>query len=74
MQAVDSLGYGGFATDQCQFQAQPDQPTPDEIGPGTSITYQLGDPFLRNVAAVFNYGNILNSIATPPTIGLAARK
>jgi hypothetical protein len=50
--AVDSLGYGGFTTEQCQFQAQPDDPTEDEFGPFTSITYQFGDPLLRNVAMV----------------------
>lgn len=50
--AVDSIDLGGEAFDQCQFQAQPDDPTEDEFGPFTSITYQFGDPLLRNVAMV----------------------
>lgn len=54
--AVDSLGLGGEAFEQCQFQAQPDDPTEDEFGPFTSITYQFGDPLLRNIAMVCYVG------------------
>lgn len=50
--AIDSLDLGGSTSQQCQFQAQPDDPTEDEFGPFTSITYQFGDPLLRNVAMV----------------------
>lgn len=72
--ALDSLGYGGKTTRGCQFQAQISTPTPDELGPGTSITYTAGAPLLRNVISVFDYGNIWNSLETPPRIGLAPRQ
>lgn len=68
--ALDSLGFGGYTTQGCQFQAQVSTPTPDELGPGTSITYTAGAPLLRNVITVFDYGNIWNSLETPPRIGL----
>lgn len=56
--AIDSLGIGGEADSNCQFQAQPDDPTEDEFGPYTSITYQFGDPLMRNVAMVSGYCTI----------------
>ena len=68
--ALDSLGYNGFTSQGCQFQAQISEPTPDELGPGTSITYTAGAPLLRNVITVFDYGNVWNSLETPPRIGL----
>lgn len=68
--ALDSLGFGGYTTQGCQFQAQISNPTPDELGPGTSITYTAGAPMLRNIITVFDYGNIWNSLETPPRIGL----
>jgi hypothetical protein len=71
--ALDSLGYGGFITTGCQFQAQPNTPTGDELGPGTSITYTAGAPMLRNLITVFDYGNLWNSLETPPRIGLFPR-
>lgn len=71
--ALDSLGYGGDATQGCQFQAQVGRPTRDELGPGTSITYTAGAPFLRNVVSVYDYGNIWDSTTTPPRIGLSQR-
>lgn len=70
--ALDTLRLGGrpFNIEECQFQAQPNNPYPDEIGPGTSITYQLGDPFLRNVYSVFDYGSLEQAESKRPRIGL----
>lgn len=51
-EALDSLQFGGFSTQGCQLQAQPNSPTPNEIGPGTSISYLFGAPFLRSVYSV----------------------
>lgn len=72
--ALDSLGYGGRQTQGCQFQAQIAETSPDELGPGTSITYTAGAPLLRNVISVYDYGNIWNSLETPPRIGLRQRE
>jgi len=71
--ALDSLAIGGRAVDNCQFQAQPNRPYGDEIGPRTSITYQLGDPFLRNVYSVFDYGSLEDAEDNNPRIGLRQR-
>lgn len=73
VEALDSLQFGGFSTQGCQLQAQPNSPTPNEIGPGTSISYLFGAPFLRSVYSVFDYGDLTNSLATPPRIGLRSR-
>jgi len=71
--ALDTLGYGGYAVRDCQVQMQPGEVYPDEIGPGTSITYQLGDPFLRNVISVFDYGSLADAENDSPRIGLRAK-
>lgn len=72
-EALDSANFGGSASSGCQFQAQPHEATPDEVGPGTSITYALGAPFLRNVISVFDYGDLNNAISQGPRIGLYPR-
>lgn len=72
-EALDSANFGGSASTGCQFQAQPSDPTPDEVGPGTSITYALGAPFLRNVISAFDYGNLNDASSQPPRIGLYPR-
>ena len=70
-QAIDTLGLNGVATTNgCQFQAQPSAPLPNALGALTSVTYQLGDPFYRNVMTVYDYGNIENALLEPPRIGL----
>lgn len=49
--AIDSYNYGGYATTNCQAQMQPYQPTQNEIGPDTSMTYHLGQSDQYNSAA-----------------------
>lgn len=71
---IDSIAAGGRPTSGCQFQAQVDSPSGDEFGPLTSITYSLGDPFMRNVVTIFDYGNVRDATQNPPRMGFAAKR